>query len=172
MHIIPDKPTIFLDIDGVLSTNNEYFMSTKNFWDKYKFAKKIGIKYSFNEKCINVFNNILTEIDCQIILSSDWRKRYTLEEMDKIFRFNGVLQSPIAFTPVFESNFDSLDRVRAAEIDTSIAEHNITNYVIIDDLRLDYFFADRFVLTDDFQGIKKSGIKDKILAFLKDGIEG
>jgi hypothetical protein len=43
---------------------------------------------------------------------------------------------------------------------------------VVDDLDLNFYFPENFVLTNDFEGIKKSGVKDKILKILRNGITG
>jgi len=60
---------IFLDIDGVLSTIKEYDKPRKKFWSKYDIANNLKIPYPFNEGCVKIFNEILTEFECKIIIS-------------------------------------------------------------------------------------------------------
>ncbi len=83
---------LFLDIDGVLCTN----------WSHDSPNKKIGWyddkTYPFDPKCVEILNWILTTWKSEIILSSDWRLYYTLDELKNIFSFNKVLQSPIYIT--------------------------------------------------------------------------
>lgn len=166
------KPTMFLDIDGVLATDTEYSRSRKKYWEKHDEAKNLRIPYPFNPTCIKVFNKIMSEMDIQIVISSDWRTHWTIEELTEIFKYNGITHFPIDYTPVIGGMWDHLERVRAAEIDTYITKHNIQNYVVVDDLNLGYYFPGKFVLTNDFEGIKKSGVKDKILKILRNGVTG
>lgn len=162
------KPIIFLDIDGVLTTDTEYNRIRKKFWDKYDTAKQLRIPYPFNPGCVKVFNEILDETDADIVLSSDWRKYWDLEQLDTIFRFNKVVKSPMGKTGNFPTSFSAMDKNRAHEIDIYRKEHNITNYVIIDDLDLEHFVPiEHFVKTTDREGIKQSNVKQKILKVLK-----
>jgi hypothetical protein len=162
------KPTIFLDLDGVMCTTYEYFQSVKNFWEKYEFARDIGMQYRFNEGCVKVLNQILKITDADIVLTSDWREDYDLQTLDNIFKFNKVIKSPIDVTDVYLKTMQELEKFRASEINDYIYKKNITNYVIIDDLDLSPFVPkDKFIQTTNREGIKQSNIKEKILKILQ-----
>jgi hypothetical protein len=162
------KPIIFLDIDGVMCTTYEYFQSVKNFWEKYEFARDIGMQYRFNEGCVKVLNQILKITDADLVLTSDWREDYDIQTLNNIFKFNKVIKSPIDVTDVYSKNMQELEKFRGSEINDYIYKKNITNYVIIDDLDLSPFVSqDKFIRTINREGIKQSNIKDKILKILQ-----
>lgn len=162
---------IFLDIDGVLATNKQYMMNRKKFWDKNSIAKDTRIPYPFDPKCVKIFNEILDTTGADIVLSSDWKLHFSLVELETIFMFNGVNKSPIDITTNDVVSFNNLVRNRAFQIGEFIQTHKITNYVVLDDLNISNYMTitndqDKFVLTDDFEGIKKVGLKDKIIKIL------
>ena len=162
------KPIIFLDVDGVLSTFNEYYRNRKKFWDKYEFADTLKLPYEFNKGCVKVLNEILEISDADIVLSSDWRTHWNLEELGNIFEFNKIIKRPIDVTEVFPTSFSYLEKNRAHEIDIYRQKHNLKNYVIVDDLDLLPFVPkDRFVQTTEREGIKQSNVKEKILKILE-----
>ena len=159
---------IFLDIDGVLATDKEFMMNRTKFQTKHPEAKELHIPYPFNPGCVKIFNEILQETDAKIVLSSDWRLHWNLEDLDKIFKFNGVIKSPEATTSFFKWKMSSgleLDRVK--QIEQYISNSEITNWVAIDDLNLSNL-GDRFVRTKDSEGLKQTGLKNKILNILSD----
>lgn len=161
--------TIFLDIDGVLATDKEFMMNRKKFQEKHTEAKELNIPYPFNPVCVKVFNEILLETDAKIVLSSDWRLHWNLEDLDKIFKFNKVIKSPESTTSFSKWKMSSgleLDRVK--QIEQYISYSEITNWVAIDDLNLSDL-GDRFVRTKDSEGLKQTGIKNKIIKILNDG---
>ena len=129
--------------------------------------------YRFDEKCVKVFNQILEKIDSVIILSSDWGKKYSVEVMNEIFKWNNVNAVVTDITPdLWGSKFKSvaqLDDCRADEILLYVHEHNIKNWIAIDDLDLSpWIDQDHFVRTPRAnEGIKQSGVKEKILNILK-----
>lgn len=162
------NPTIFLDIDGVLCTFNEYNRNRKKFWDKYDIAGTLRLPYEFNPGCVKVLNEILKETNADIVLSSDWRTHWNLQELGNIFNFNKVIKVPFDVTEVFPTSLSNLEKNRAHEIDIYRQKHNLENYVIVDDLDLSPFVPkDRFVQTREQEGLKQSNVKQKILKILK-----
>lgn len=166
---------IFLDIDGVMATHKEY--STKKTSKRYVTEFNI---YPYNEKCVDILNNILEKTDAEIILSSDWSMHFNMEEMDKIFKHNGIIKSPIDYVKQLSLKFTSgIDVNKGYSIDEYLAYHpEVTDYVIVDDLDIRNYDEDwgneltinynRFVHCSrgDYEGIKQTGIKEKILKIL------
>jgi hypothetical protein len=160
---------IFLDIDGVLCTTNEFLM------DKVKFHKKnfvpsfVNMPYPFNSRCVGVLNEILLKTDAEIILSSDWRMFWDLKKLDLIFRFSGVVKSPIDVTVNDPVSMNWLEKNRANEIGQYLlSNREITKWVAIDDLNMKGFMKltndeDRMFVTNGNEGIKMSGLKEKII---------
>jgi hypothetical protein len=166
--------TIFLDIDGVLATYKQYVMNRKKFQDKNPIAKELNIPYPFDPKCVKIFNEILDATDADIILSSDWKLHFSLGDLDKIFKFNGVNKSPIDTTVNEDASMSNQTMNRAFQIGEYVTRNNITNYVVIDDLNVGKYMVitneeNKFVLTNDFEGIKQLGIKNKIINILNNG---
>ena len=160
------KPIIFLDIDGVLATDSEY--ETKKTHPLLKC-------YPFNKKCVKVFNAIIEEINPVIILSSDWKYHFTKDEMNEIFLWNGINTIVTDFVPKgtnFTYSKHYLEECRAAEILDYVGKHKITNYVAVDDLHMGRWLNGNFVYcARPNEGIKQSGVKEKIINVLKQNIE-
>ena len=167
---------IYLDIDGVLATDKQYSIkkTSKSYLSEFNC-------YPYDAKCVKIFNDILEETDAEIILSSDWSLYYTLKQMDEIFKINGIIKSPydIAHPKALRMSASAaLNRGFSIDEHLFFNQHEFGNYVIIDDLDItcynnswsqertvDY---DNFVHCSrgDFEGIKQSGIKEKILKIL------
>jgi hypothetical protein len=74
-------------------------------------------------------NEITGRTGAFIVVSSNWRKRYSLIALRKIFRVNGVNQRVVGVTPI-------LDTPRGEEIEKYILDQTILpidRFVIIDD---------------------------------------
>ncbi len=141
---------IFLDIDGVLCTEA---CSLKPQHKDYG--------YPFNSNCVKAFNEILLETGAEIVLTSDWRIGYNndLNRLNEIFKFNGVLKSPVDLTPDFGKNRDK-------EIATYIFNHpEIKNFIILDDLPLKVHSL-RFIQTNLFVALNELGIIAKAIKVL------
>lgn len=153
-----------LDIDGVLATTTQYYTNKKRWHPMYSC-------YRFDEKCVKVFNSIIEKINPIIILSSDWKDRYTIEQLNEIFEWNGVNAKIFDITPsswgVKFTSLQQLEECRSYEINTYANINNITNFVAVDDLNLKLWIPENFVqCTRANEGIKQSGVKDKILKIL------
>jgi hypothetical protein len=152
---------IFIDIDGVLATAPCWNMNRDNKWDAYPFDKK----------AVKVFNEIIEKTGAELVLSSDWKHYYTMNQMKEIFlEFNGVIKAPFDRTP-FSSEYTAmnLEGGRVTEIKMWLEENKeklgITHWVAVDDLKM--FELENFVnCPKSMEGIKQSGVKEKILKFL------
>lgn len=166
------KPIFFLDIDGVIAIDNEHFnIITKDFMNENVWAKELNVPYPFNSGCVAVLNNILKQTNADIVLSSDWKKHWTLEQLDIIFKENGVIKSPIDITNNDYVSFSNYEKNRAHQIEKYIKEHNIEKYVIVDDMLLDFYLdnsKEKFVRTDSLDGIKDPDVKNEILKILQE----
>lgn len=165
------KPIFFLDIDGVLATDYELFdIITKDFMNDNTWAKELNVPYPFNKDCVNAFNNILINTDAEIVLSSDWKIHWTLEQLNIIFKENGVIKSPIDITSKKRISYTNYEKDRAYQIEKYIKDNNIEKYVIVDDMLIDIYFytsKEKFVRTDSLDGINNIDVKNKILKILQ-----
>lgn len=168
------KPIFFLDIDGVIATDNEqYNIITKDFMNDNAWAKALMVPYPFNDDCVQILNDIIEQTDADIVLSSDWKKHWILEQLDTIFKRNGVIKSPIDITEFIYCSMSNYEQNRAYQIEEYIKKNNIKNYVIVDDMDLKYYLETsnkHFVRTDGEFGIKEIGIKENIIKILKGDI--
>ena len=156
---------------------------------------EIPIEYrfdNFNKKAIKILNEILEETGAEIVVSSDWKHWANVHEMGEYYESQGIIKKPIDFTPNLGecTNYDKetfpwsrqwdLEQTRSIEIKQHLQNHpEITHWVAIDDLNMGKtgkvngmefeheWGLDNFVLTPNGnEGIKQSGIKEKILQFL------
>jgi hypothetical protein len=190
---------IFLDHDGVICLSTEW-------GGRHKKQRKAGRKLSqsvdslpvlarfdnFNKKAIDILNEILEETNAEIVVSSDWKRWASVEEMGEYYESQGIKKKPIAFTKkvidcTIPENFVwsprwELEQERSIEIHQYLKDHpEITHWVSIDDLNMGIpqkhetwgdmemeWGLSNFVLTPkSTEGIKQTGIKEKILNFLK-----
>jgi hypothetical protein len=166
-------------------------------WGRMKFStsmKEVPVEYrfdNFDKKAIEILNEILEETGAEIVVSSDWRLYANLEELGEYYTSHGIIKKPIGFTKklgefdtptnfVWSREWD-LEQIRSLEIHQYLKDHpEITHWVAVDDLDmgktgLHYSMEfehewglENFVHTPlSAEGIKQSGIKDKILKYLK-----
>jgi hypothetical protein len=161
---VSNKKYIFLDIDGVLATTVQYYTNRKKWHPMYDC-------YRFDEKCVKIFNDIIEKTNPIIILSSDWKDRYTINALNEIFEWNKVNAKVSDVTSsswgVEFTRLQQLEECRSFEINRYVVEHGLTKWVAIDDLNLKLWMPENFVhCTRANEGIKQSGVKDKILKIL------
>jgi len=187
---------IFLDNDGVICLSNNWGGRSKK-WKKYRSENPETSKYvddapvevrfdNFDKKSIKVLNEILEETGAEIVVSSDWRLHATLEEIGEYYTSQGILKKPIGVTKLLgqcdqPENYEwlhkwDLEQSRSLEILQYLRDNpEITQWVAVDDLNMGKngeewkdWGLDNFVLTPSSnEGIKQSGIKEKIIKFLK-----
>lgn len=161
---------IFLDNDSVICLQN-------NWGSRYKKQKKVYNKENlrplqsdlpielrfdnFDKKSIQILNSILRETEAEIIVSSDWRRHATLEELGDYYEAQGIIKRPIGLTEVFHftnwvnegsipghndfpwNRYTDLEQQRYFEILRWLRDHpEITNWVAIDDLNMGKTFTD------------------------------
>ena len=149
---------MILDLDGVICTTSVYGLGTKNKWESYMF----------DIKCVAILNFIIQETGCEIILSSDWRNKYTLQEIREIFAHNFVIKGPIGFTPSLGTyTGTNLESGRSDEIESWIKTHawkDDVKWVAVDDLNMDERLFPNFVwCKNEHEGIKRKGVKEAII---------
>ena len=188
---------IFLDNDGVICLSNNWGGRSKK-WTKYRSKNPETSKYvddapvevrfdDFDKKAIKVLNEILEETGAEIVVSSDWRCHANLEELGEYFLLQGILKKPVGVTKLLgqcnqPENYPwmekwDLEQSRSLEIFQYLHDHpEVTQWVAVDDLNMGKngeswkdWGLDNFVLTpSSSEGIKQSGIKEKVIKFLND----
>ena len=164
--------------------------STENLISEYDSSMIEESKYpvhvrfdDFNKKAIGVLNEILEETGAEIVVSSDWKLYATVEELGEYYIHQGISKKPINRT----LNMDEFDsdganlfnwkgwraRMRIVEIKQYLKDHpEITHWVAVDDMDMSPdanqgHGLSNFVLTPrSKEGIKQSGIKEKIIKYL------
>ncbi len=142
---------LFLDIDGVMNSFDDYNMTGE------EFLKKINdISFVISKKQIDLLNEIVEKYNPKIVLSSYWRTRYPIQKVNKIFKENGFKGAVIAITD--EKGEEHKDRWN--QIKRFIDKNNVESYIILDDDSLGNE-AKNHIKTDSYKGIQKEHI-DKI----------
>jgi hypothetical protein len=177
---------LVLDHDGVICLSNNWGgRYKKKGYDSNPETPMDTRMDNFDDKAVKVLNSIIEETGCEIVVSSDWKRWGTLEQMREMYITRGI-KPPIGLTPLLKdctihgNNFIwskewNLEQERTIEIKQYLHDHpEITHWVSVDDLDMSYgeegkpWGLKNFVLTPrSSEGIKQIGIKDKILKFLK-----
>ncbi len=150
---------------------------------------------NFDTKAVKILNEVLELTGAEIVVSSDWRFHASLEELGEYYLSQGISKKPIGVTKrlgecdqptdfPWSKTFD-LEQSRSLEINQYLKDHpEITNWVAVDDLNMgiphyheswgemtmDDWGLTNFVHTPkSSEGIKQSGVKEKIIKILNNG---
>jgi hypothetical protein len=166
---------IFLDHDSVMCLSHNQGSRHKK-WKKWNIKNgitsmnKMDVHHrfdNFDKKAVKILNEILLKTNAEIVVSSDWKKYATLDELNDFYIKQGVIKGPVSITPSFSD--PDLESNRCLEIKKWLEVNKVSNWVAVDDLRLNEGDnkIDLFVLCDDDSlGIKKSGVKEKVIDIL------
>jgi hypothetical protein len=187
---------IFLDHDGVICLSGQWgnrAKKRKRFIDEFGMPSNdmdMPVNYRFDDfdkGAIKVLNEILEETGAEIVISSDWRRWATVEEMGDYYTQQGIVKKPIAYTTsVLQKDLPyhdwrtELEETRSYEILEYLNTHpEIVSWVAIDDLNMSERIDDEtkkyswglknFVYTPiENEGIKQDGRKEIIIKYLVD----
>lgn len=157
---------LFLDIDGVLNSEDYASLYTEKEWDNLTYFER-----HLDDKAIQLINYICDSTKAQVIISSTWRYGRSVEQLQDILNSRGATFKIIDKTPEYDI------RYRGYEIDAWISKNRskdkngnyfkFTNYVIIDDDIEDMLLKqkDNVFKINRWTGITKNDA-DRIVDFL------
>jgi len=126
----------------------------------------------FDIDAISSINSIISETDCEIVISSDWKLWVGLSEMQNFYTEQGIIKKPIDYTLDYRSiiisgnsGYSTIDisKIRSKEINDYIKYNNLVTFVTIDDIDMK-MHIERFIQIDPNIGIK--GYVKEIKEFL------
>lgn len=157
-----DYPIIFLDFDGVLSTDN--------YLDPIRAANRKTedcFGRLFDPKCVDSLKRIVEITDARIVITSSWRNYLSIFQFFLLWQFRKMPGIMAGITP-------NCSIYRGDEIDRWLKKHkNISRYVILDDMDYLQFKNEQsshLVTTDHFKGLQTENIQQAI-AILKTNIK-
>ena len=164
------RKIIFLDIDGVLNTQDWHSRMTKD-------TPRDEFGWAFDPVAVENLAHIVKETGASIVISSSWKflGLAKLREMWKIRNLPGIVlditPNTVSDELLLNANLDEMELgvCRGNEIKEWLSRHNseVSNYVIIDDF--DDMLPeqeDHVVLTDTLIGITEFDA-EKAIAILK-----
>ena len=134
------KKIIFIDIDGPLAWGS---------WNDGKVTISGGVEdfqipYPWDRADCEALQKICDETNAELVLSSDWKKHFTFNQMKRIFWHYGITARLIDITTHQDlwnkMSRTSLEHERALEVAKWARDNKITNWIAIDDLDLYHSF--------------------------------
>jgi len=126
--INPNDKYIFLDIDGTINSDRDFFEA--KYYDDTDSQKNAG--EIINRGCLAYLEHIIDDTDAKIIMSTNWRRYFSLDEIYEVMVRNGFSKSRDIIMDEYPSY--QYESRRGAEIHEFVEEHKLTNFVILDDI--------------------------------------
>lgn len=150
------KPTIFLDIDGVINPSIplDIFDDIENLNETLSIElhdthlKEMNnrlvnhVYHYFSKECCTLILKLVQEFDCQIVITSSWRIGASLEDLQSLLNIFQLGSYIIGKT--------GTDGKRIDQINAYKKEHSIQKYIVIDDLNMKSEFGYRMIRTKHF----------------------
>lgn len=148
------KVYIFLDVDGVLNTSEDW-------------GRKL---YSLSKNNMDAFGELLCKLnDVQIVLSSTWRNGIA-RDGSTATHIDDLLAALSSFgVKTLDRTATSPDGIRSKEIDYYLRRHEVDKYIILDDDETLFEMGKATMglyLVNPKTGLTKADVK-KIVALLK-----
>lgn len=144
---------LFLDIDGVLNSFDDYGVDGKDFIENIE-----NLTFILSKRQMSLLNNIIDKYHPKIILSSYWRNRYSLLTLQNKFEAAGFKGKILAITPSFGGEHED----RWQQIKHYIEDNDVSNYIILDDSPLDRKNTKfpNWVKTDSYHGLDHKHLRE------------
>ena len=130
------RKIIFIDIDGPLAWAT---------WDDGTVTIKgrggdFTIPYPWVKEDYQALQTICDETNAELVVSSDWKKHFTIIQLRHIFQYYGIY-SPVIDITTHQKLWNKLSRPsieweRASEITKWVKDNKISNWISIDDMQL------------------------------------
>ncbi len=130
------RKIIFIDVDGPLAWAT---------WTDGKVTIDMGVEdfqipYPWVKEDCEALQKICDETNAELVVSSDWKKHFTFNQLKRIFRHYGITARLIDIT-THQDLWNKMSRPsaeweRAAEICKWVKDNKVSNWISIDDMRL------------------------------------
>jgi hypothetical protein len=130
------RKIIFIDIDGPLAWGT---------WRDGRInidegSEAFTIPYPWVEEDCQALQKICNEINAELVISSDWKKHFTIIQLRTIFQHYNIY-SPVIDITTHQNLWNKMSRPnsewkRAAEIIKWVKDNKISNWISIDDMQL------------------------------------
>ncbi len=144
---------LFLDIDGVLNSFDDYGVDGKDFIENIE-----NLTFILSKRQMSLLNNIIDKYHPKIILSSYWRNRYSLSTLQKKFKTACFKGKILAITPSFGGEHED----RWQQIKHYIEDNDVSDYIILDDSPLDRKNTKfpNWIKTDSYHGLDHKHLRE------------
>lgn len=153
---------IFLDIDGVLNSDvymatDAYIQATKDAGCADPFGYDVVLKahhLHIDPQAVALLNQLIEKSGAEVVLSSTWRLRYSLDEMNEMLTMRGATFKVLNQTPPPRrmSRTWRGEEIKEYLLDLKRAKKDVESFVILDDRDEFPTYKKNFVFTPERTG--------------------
>jgi hypothetical protein len=158
---------IFLDFDGVINStkwmhSDQFKQETKDLSDADLYL--IKVQYLIDPNSIQLINELVDRSKAEVVVSSTWRHKFSIDELNSILKSRGSTFNIIDKTPRRYSNRFSQTIARGIEIQAYLDSlpHSPDSIVILDDIDNMLHLSKYLILTYDETGITTQNIESAL----------
>lgn len=157
---------IFLDIDGVFNSSEydrseRYLLETAGMSDAQIML--IAHHTHLDPEAIKVFNELVEKSGAEVVLSSTWRARYSVDEMNEMLKERGATFKISAATPVLFGKLSGrIPRGKEIAHYLKMLEKQPESFVILDDHNDMLHLKPNLVQTNVKYGITKQDVEEAL----------
>ena len=154
---------LFLDHYGVLSLSKQPVTRTELSMISREELNDATLFDDFDKDAVNILNDIIDLTGAEIVVSSDWKRHKTLNEMCDFYQQQGIKKMPLAYTD-WLPGAPTYHEQRATEISTWLAQHpETTHWAAVDDLYMGTWLTNFAWAKNVHLGIKDVTVKTQIM---------
>ena len=125
-----------------------------------------GYFSNFDPDAVNVLNHILDQTGAEIVVSSDWKLKTSIEGMCEFYQAQGIKKMPIDYTAWLPGP-TAYHEQRANEITAWLQQHPETNqWAAIDDLYMGTWLTNFVWAKNVHLGINDITVQQQLLEYL------
>lgn len=173
---------LFLDIDGPLAIHKNFFENrfyiTRDLRKIRSLIEHFGktgeeidvnecvkMPYGWHNKSCKSLSQLISELDLKIVISSDWRRHYSIDDLKMMFAFYKIQPESIIGCTEKMPWGGGMERERMGEIGAWVEKWEAENgerlhWVAVDDMDMSGLGELHYVYTND--GIAAPGVFGKI----------
>jgi hypothetical protein len=120
----------------------------------------------FDPAAVNKLNQILDQTGAEIVVSSDWKLKTSIEGMCKFYQTQGIKKMPIDYT-AWLPGAPTYHEQRAGEINTWLEQHpETTQWAAVDDLYIGTWLTNFVWAKNVHLGINDTTVQQQLLDIL------
>ena len=120
----------------------------------------------FDSAAVNQLNQILDQTGAEIVVSSDWKLKISIEGMCEFYQTQGIKKMPVDYTAWLPGALTYHEQ-RAGEINAWLAQHpEITQWAAVDDLYMRTWLTNFVWAKNVHLGINDITVQQQLLDIL------